>query len=226
MMFVRGRSIGKDVPALALLMLCLFTPAGRAIAEPSAGVPALRVGTGNPMAGKEKSDAGRCQECHGTDGNSGDVRIPNHAGQYAGYLVKQLRDFQSGARQHEVMTLMAEDLDESDMVDIASYFASQPVMKGEVGGEYPLAKNLFANGDPARNLAACASCHGEDGKGRIADNVVYPVITGQKRVYLHSQLIRWQLGERSNSPEGVMTKVAKALSSEEINALANYLSGF
>lgn len=90
-----------------------------------------RVGSGNPAAGKEKSDTGRCQECHGSDGNSGDARIPNHAGQMAGYLIKQLRDFQSGARRHEVMTVMAEDLDATDIADIASYFASQALMKGD-----------------------------------------------------------------------------------------------
>lgn len=59
----------------------------------------------------------------------------------------------------------------------------------------------------------------------MADNVVYPVIAGQKRVYLHSQLVRWKMAERANSPEGVMNKIANALSDDEIDALANYLSG-
>ncbi|MGZ4959861.1 MAG: c-type cytochrome [Methylomonas sp.] len=214
-----------SICVLALAALELLAPLNMAIADPVAESLVLRVGSGNPVAGKEKAEAGRCLECHGSDGNSGDVRIPNHAGQYAAYLIKQLRDFQSGARKHAVMTVMAEDLDETDMADIASYFASRRPMQGEKRGDYPLAKNLFVNGDPARNIAACAGCHGGDGKGKIVDRMVYPVIAGQNRVYLHGQLTSWKLGERTNSPDAVMNKVARLLSDDEIEALANYLAG-
>jgi len=190
----------------------------------NSAIDALRIGSGNPVIGREKSDAGRCQECHGTDGNSGDERIPNHAGQYADYLIKQLHDFQTGKRNHETMTLMAEDLNETEITDIAAYFASQKVMQGEGANENPLARNLFINGDQGRDIPACAGCHGENGKGRLVDNVAYPVIGGQRRVYLRSQLVNWQLGERTNSPGGVMSTIGKLLTDDEIEALANYIS--
>ena len=186
---------------------------------------ALRIGSGNPSIGKEKSDAGRCQECHGADGNSSDAKIPHHAGQYAGYLIKQLGDFQSGARKHEIMSIMAEDLNAADKADIAAYFAGQKPMQGDGVVVNLPASNLFVNGDPARDIPACSSCHGDNGKGRVADNVFYPVIGGQRRVYLRSQLVSWKLGERSNSPGGIMNKIAKALSDDEIDALADYISG-
>jgi len=185
----------------------------------------LRIGTGNPIIGKEKSDAGRCQECHGADGNSSDAKIPHHAGQYAGYLIKQLSNFQSGTRKHEIMSIMAEDLNAADREDIAAYFASRKPMQGEGAVVNPLASNLFVNGDQARDIPACISCHGDSGKGRVADNVVYPVIGGQRRVYLRSQLVSWKLGDRSNSPGGVMNKIAQLLSDDEIDALADYISG-
>lgn len=185
----------------------------------------LRIGTGNVLAGKLKSAAERCQECHGEDGNSVDARIPNHAGQYAAYLSKQLRDFQSGSRVHQVMTVMAADLDAADIADISAYFASQKPMQGRSVTDSPLAKKLFNSGDQERNLPACASCHGESGKGRIADNVVYPLIGGQRQTYLRGQLVNWKLGERNNSSEAVMSKVARLLSDEEINVLAEYISG-
>jgi cytochrome c553 len=51
------------------------------------------------------------------------------------------------------------------------------------------------------------------------------LISGQRQVYLRSQLFNWKLGERNNSPEAVMNKVAKLLSDEEINGLADYISG-
>lgn len=184
-----------------------------------------RLGNGNPIAGKVLSESERCQECHGEDGNSTDTRIPKHAGQYASYLIKQLRDFQSGARQHEVMTIMAEDLTETAIADIAAYFASQTPMQGSPVGEYPLATRLFFTGDSGRSIEACSHCHGVNGKGKIANNVTYPLIGGQNRVYLRVQLVNWQLGARTNSPDGVMNKIAKLLTDEEIDELVNYLSG-
>jgi cytochrome c553 len=184
-----------------------------------------RIGIGNPIAGKQKSDVGRCQECHGADGLSSDPKIPNHAGQYAGYLIKQLNNFQAGERRHQVMDIMAEDLTATDINDIAAYFASQKVMQGDGDGDNSVGNNLFINGDKARDIPACASCHGEKGKGRVADNVTYPVIGGQRRIYLRTQLVNWKLGERTNSPNGVMNKIAKSLTDNEIDALVNYVSG-
>lgn len=211
---------------LAVTTFALITSMRSMAAENVTEIEAQRLGNGIPAIGKQKSDAGRCQECHGADGNSNDERIPNHAGQLAGYLIKQLSDFQSGERQHETMTIMAEDLSEIDKADIAAYFASQKVMQGEEGGsESPLAKNLFVNGDQSRGIPACLNCHGENGKGRIVGAVVYPVIGGQRRVYLRTQLVNWKLGDRKNSPAGVMNQIAKSLSDDEINTLADYISG-
>jgi cytochrome c553 len=51
------------------------------------------------------------------------------------------------------------------------------------------------------------------------------VIGGQHRAYLRAQLIHWGSGERSNSTDGVMNKVAKSLTDAEIEALTDYLSG-
>ncbi|MGZ5044710.1 MAG: c-type cytochrome [Methylobacter sp.] len=208
---------------LAVSTFALLASA-KSMAAEGGEIIAQRIGSGNPSIGKEKSDAGRCQECHGADGNSTDAKIPNHAGQYAGYLAKQLSDFQSGARQHEIMTIMAEDLSAADMADIGAYFASRKIMQGD-GDDNSLGRNLFVNGDQAKDIPACVSCHSESGKGRIAGNVIYPVIGGQHKVYLRSQLVSWKLGERKNSPGGVMNKIVKSLSDDEIEALADYISG-
>ncbi|NOS89737.1 MAG: c-type cytochrome [Methylococcaceae bacterium] len=177
------------------------------------------------VEGQAVADANRCLECHGSDGYSSDAKIPHHAGQLSAYLVKQLDDFQSGARQHETMTLMAEDLTAGEIAQIAGYFASLGQMQGEAIASLETSKNLFAQGDPARGIKACASCHGDRGKGRVADNVVYPLIGGQRRNYLYAQLVNWKLGERNNSPNGVMNDIAKRLDDAEMEGLANYISG-
>jgi cytochrome c553 len=186
---------------------------------------AEKVGPGRADSGKELSDSERCQECHGSDGISHDLNVPNHAGQNAGYLIKQLKDFQSGDRIHDTMNRMAEDLSETDRVDIAAYFAGQPVMQGTGSTSKSYARNLFENGNPDRQLKPCTQCHGPNGKGMLHDGMEVPVIGGQKSAYLQRQLTNWKSGERQNSPDGLMNKIAHLLTDQEIEDLADYISG-
>lgn len=187
---------------------------------------------GDPVAGQRKSDDERCQECHGHDGNAGDIedgvgnigKFPKLAGQFPEYIVKQIRNFRSGERNHEFMTLMARSVGDADLADIAAYFAGQKRMQGDGGGN-PRGRELFVRGDPGRNIAPCAACHGEAGKGSVAGGAVAPVIGGQHRRYLHKQLVEWRAGERRNSPGGVMNGIAAGLTDADIDALVDYVSG-
>lgn len=182
-----------------------------------------RIGSGNPVAGKTKSEL--CQGCHGEVGLSLEDLIPNLAGQYAPYIAKQLRNFQSGARTHQIMSAMATTINDAELIDIAAYFASQKKMQGNGKGDNPVAKNLFLKGDASRGIQACVTCHGENGKGLAPNVSTYPVIGGQHKDYLRAQLIHWRSGERSNSPDGVMNKIAKSLTDAEIEDLTDYLAG-
>jgi cytochrome c553 len=78
---------------------------------------------GDAAAGKAKS--GICSACHGPDGNSTNPIWPNLAGQHAPYLVKQMKDFKSGARKDPVMAPMAAPLSVQDMENLAAYYSSQ-----------------------------------------------------------------------------------------------------
>ncbi len=78
---------------------------------------------GDAKAGKSKSAA--CAACHGPDGNSINPLWPKLAGQHAAYLEKQLKDFKSGARKNPLMSPMAANLSDQDILDIAAFFASQ-----------------------------------------------------------------------------------------------------
>jgi len=183
----------------------------------------LRTGLGNPAAGKTKGQL--CQGCHGVTGQSIEGLIPAIAGQYSEYLTKQIRNFQTMERTHQIMNAMVVTISEPDLPDIVAYFASQKQMKGDGKGETPQAKNLFLNGDPARDIVACVSCHGENGKGKAPDVSTFPVIGGQNKEYLKLQLNNWRAGERTNSPDNVMNKVTKSLTDAEIEALSNYIAG-
>jgi len=206
---------------------CLFAAALLAVttaraAETSDAVK-QRIGNGNPAAGKSKSTL--CQGCHGEDGLSVETLIPHLAGQYSAYIEKQIRDFKSGARKHQIMTVMAKAVNDFDLADIAAYFASLEKMKGGGWGKNPVARRLFLKGDRTRHIQACVSCHGSNGKGKAPNIATYPVIGGQHKAYLRAQLINWRDGERTNSIGGVMNRIAKPLTDAEIDSLTDYISG-
>jgi len=216
-MFCMQNRIVTCLVAIALLA------AATAYAGESAGVIKQRMGSGNPVAGKSKSTL--CQGCHGEDGLSLEDLIPHLAGQYSSYIAKELRNFQSGARKHQIMSVMAKAINDFDLADIAAYFASQEKMHGGGWGDNRVGKNLFLKGDLSRNIQPCVSCHGVNGKGKAPDIATYPVIGGQHKAYLRAQLINWRDGLRTNSPGGVMNKIAKSLTDREIEALTDYISG-
>lgn len=77
---------------------------------------------GDAAAGKAR--AAMCAACHGAEGISAVPTYPNLAGQKEAYIVKQLKDFKSGARKDPVMAPMAMGLSDADMENLAAYFAS------------------------------------------------------------------------------------------------------
>ena len=212
----------KNSILVCLAAVVLFA-ATTAFASDTAEAIKQRIGSGNPVAGKSKSEL--CQGCHGEDGNSLEGLIPKLSGQYSVYISKQFRNFQTGAREHQIMSAMSVIISDAELVDIVAYFASQKQMSGNGKGGNQFAKNLFSKGDKARNILPCESCHGVNGKGKAPNIATYPVIGGQHKAYLHAQLINWRSGERSNSPDGVMNKITKSLTDAEIDTLADYISG-
>ncbi|KAF1047364.1 MAG: Cytochrome c4 [Herbaspirillum frisingense] len=77
---------------------------------------------------------------------------------------------------------------------------------------------LYTNGDNARNIVACVSCHGAAGNSTITQN---PRLAGQHEAYIAKQLMNFCTPERNNP---VMSPLAKALSDEDIKNVAAYLS--
>lgn len=77
---------------------------------------------GNAAAGAAK--AAMCAGCHGPKGISVSPMYPNLAGQKEAYLVKQLKDFKSGARKNPTMSAMAAPLSDADIANLAAHFSS------------------------------------------------------------------------------------------------------
>ena len=77
---------------------------------------------------------------------------------------------------------------------------------------------LYTDGDNARGLPACVSCHGAGGNSTITAN---PKLAGQSEAYLHKQLVNFTTPDR-NQP--VMTTYAKLLTDEEKHNVAAWLA--
>ncbi|ONN68324.1 cytochrome c [Herbaspirillum sp. VT-16-41] len=77
---------------------------------------------------------------------------------------------------------------------------------------------LYTNGDNARNIVACVSCHGAAGNSTITQN---PKLSGQHEAYIAKQLLNFRTPDRNNP---VMSPMAKALSDEDIHNVAAYLA--
>ncbi|MEO7623858.1 MAG: c-type cytochrome [Gallionella sp.] len=182
----------------------------------------LRSGSGDPVAGREKSQL--CQGCHGEEGISIEGLIPKLAGQYGKYIAKELRNYQAGTRSHQIMNAMAATISDDDLADIAAYFASRPKMKG-AGSNSELGKKLFLHGDISRTMVACVNCHGVNGKGLTPNTSMFPVIGGQQKDYIRRQLVNFRKNDRTNSPNAIMNKITQKLTDDEIEALADYVSG-
>jgi cytochrome c553 len=71
-----------------------------------------------------------CQTCHGLDGKAKLPEAPNLAGQSDVYLVKALKDYRSGARKNDMMSLVAPTLKDQDIDDLAAYYSAIEVTIG------------------------------------------------------------------------------------------------
>lgn len=76
---------------------------------------------------------------------------------------------------------------------------------------------LYTNGDSARNIPACVSCHGAAGNSTIVQN---PKLAGQHDAYIAKQLVDFKTPQRNNP---VMTSIAKSLTEGDIKNLAAFL---
>ncbi len=177
---------------------------------------------GDAAAGKAGSAV--CAGCHGVDGVAAIKAYPNLAGQGAPYLVKQLMEFKSGARENAIMAGMVAALDEKAMNDLAAFYAELPSAEGvSVPEDLAIGRNIYRGGIASIGVPACMSCHGPDGGGN--DAAKFPALSGQNAEYIVLALQAFRSGTRGNDVNKMMRIVAERLSDKEISALGNYVQG-
>lgn len=82
---------------------------------------------------------------------------------------------------------------------------------------------LFAaDGKTLYMSKGCVACHGADAKTPTVPQ--YPKVAGQNRTYVLQQLKDIKSGKRNNGMSMVMAATMAAVTDEEMEALATYLS--
>jgi len=178
-----------------------------------------------PERGREKV-LEVCVACHGEQGVSAAPENPHLAGQSGAAIYKQLNDYRTGSRTHQLMTDLAKALDEPTLADVAAYYAAQPKRNpnpATLADSSAAIVRLVELGDPGRNIPPCASCHRPGSGGPIET----PILAEQGKEYLVRQLELYASGERRNDVYGRMRIIAAKLTPSEIDGLAaHYRAGF
>lgn len=170
-----------------------------------------------------------CTACHGEHGEGTPESgfFPRLAGKPAGYLARQLKDFQQGLRKYGPMEYTVRYLTPEYMHEIAEYFAAQevpyarsplPRLSPEAlarGGE------LATKGDASRQIPPCAACHGAQLTGVQPD---VPGLVGLPYDYISAQLGSWRTRTRATVAPDCMAEIANRLSNEDISAVSAWLA--
>lgn len=172
--------------------------------------------------------AAACIACHNIDGKRGaDGYYPRIAGKPAGYLANQLINFREGRRAYPQMIYMVDNLSDAYLHELAGYFSALEVpypppqalaVSASVAARGQL---LVQHGDAAKNIPACIACHGSALTGV---SPAIPGLLGLPRDYLAAQFGAWRNGTRHAAAPDCMHKIATQLSTDDIGAVAAWLS--
>lgn len=226
----RNRKRVKQLCAIGMIFGAGFSFA----AAPYTDLRAAQPIHGDVTAGAAKAIV--CFACHGALGTSVAPTFPRLAGQRAEYLYYRLRTFKQASAKDPYyskspMTAMAVPLSDSDMRNLATFFASQePRPAGPASSTSSPGKGeqLYRSGDPTRGIPACQGCHGAEARGipsAAGPYGVYPLLRAQYSVYIVSRLNNFRMNQpHDTTSDFIMSNVAHNLDDDSIQALAAWLS--
>ena len=168
-----------------------------------------------------------CAACHGKDGEglAKNEYYPRLAGKPTIYLHNQLLNFRDKRRESAIMNYMLAYLSDNYLLEIADHYAKlQPPYPAPStrASAQDLARGgrLVTEGDPARKLPACTSCHGTSLTGL---EPAIPGLVGLYPPYIVSQLGAWKDNKRHAMAPDCMHEVAKALTPVDVGAITAWL---
>jgi len=120
-----------------------------------------------------------------------------------------MQAYQDGKRKHEKMAEAVVRLDETQIDNLAAFYASQQ----------PLRRNVRAPFTTAEWVQRCERCHGLNGN---STDPRFPMLAGQNEVYLRKAMQAYASGGRTTS---VMHAMSEPLSEADIERIvAHYAS--
>ena len=171
-----------------------------------------------------------CTACHGREGRAApDGYHPRIAGKPSLYLYHQLVNFREGRRRYGPMVYLVDHLSDAYLHEIADHFAALDLPYPPPAAQQPppgadtlrRGRQLALQGDPARKLPACASCHGAALTGV---QPATPGLLGLPRDYLNAQLGAWHAGQRRAHAPDCMAEVARRMDLADVNAVVAWLA--
>jgi len=151
--------------------------------------------------------AGLCRVCHGMQGVAQVPIAPHIAGEPIAYITRQLAAFRSGARVHEMMSVVAKGLSDQQIADVAAWYSSHAA-----SGRLP------PGADPANAPEPCTGCHGANG---IAVREDTPNLANETSVYIEMQLKAFRNGKRTHE---IMSEIARDMTDEQMAAYAEWFA--
>ena len=188
--------------AHALLLACAFV-----------GAAALAQSRVDPARGAAKAAA--CTACHGSAKTPALAGMPHLDGQQPQFLVLQMFFIREGLRDVPQMRGMLNGFTDTDLNEVAAYFASLP--PAQTAGKADV--KLQARGEALAQSMGCGSCHmpGFEGQHQM------PRITNQREDYLVQTLKAYRDNKRLGA-DTQMNGVMYQVSDSDIAALAHFLA--
>ena len=135
-----------------------------------------------------KAAAAACSGCHGEAGVSSMPGMPSLVGLDPKYVIAAMQAYKSGQRANDMMKAIAAGASESDVNNLALYYALQKPARAKT----PAAGNQAAGKKAA---AACGACHGDLG---VSGNPATPSLAGQDAQYLAAGMQAYKDGSRKD----------------------------
>lgn len=195
-----------------------------------AGLPAdtpLMLAPAQPPLETAAAEYVTCATCHMNNATDFGLAAPNLTLQSAPYLAYQLSLFRSDKRAYAAMEKQTHGLAPEQLESLASYIGRMPASDSIERGDWRVsaeediaaAATLATQGDPARGIAACSSCHVET-MGALP---LIPQLNGQEPFYLYNRL-QYFSGTGANEVMSPMPHIAGALTLSEHRGLADYFA--
>jgi len=170
-----------------------------------------------------------CAGCHGKQGEGSrqNEYYPRIAGKPPEYLFRQLVNFRDGRRSYPQMVYFTRYLSDDYLREIAVYYSKMtppfptPIQPSATKDALTRGEQLVRNGDQAKGIPACASCHGKALTGMLPG---VPGLVGLYPDYINGQLGAWRSGLRRASEPDCMARIAQRMNGSDSAAVAAYLA--